>query len=33
MDQELLQYTVDGLDKDYEIFITAATYFWGDLYF
>jgi len=27
MDQELIHYTVDGLDDDYETFITTATYF------
>jgi len=32
-DQELVQYTIDGLDYQYEIFITEATYFGGKLTF
>lgn len=32
-DQELIQYTLFGLDQDYESFITAATYFGGHLTF
>ena len=26
-EQELIQFTIDGLDDDYEGFITTATYF------
>jgi len=33
MDQELIQYTIDGLDDDYETFITVATYFRGTFTF
>ncbi|KAJ8450683.1 hypothetical protein Cgig2_021155 [Carnegiea gigantea] len=32
-DQELVQYTIDGLDDQYEVFVTDATYFGGHLTF
>ena len=32
-DQELIQYTINGLDEQYEIFITAVTYFGQNLKF
>ena len=32
-DQELVQYTIDGLDDQYEVFVTAATYFGRHLTF
>ena len=31
--QELIPYIVDGLDDDYEAFITATTYFGGNFTF
>ena len=31
--QELVQYTLDGLDDQYEVFATTATYFGGHLTF